>query len=70
MPLTSEELAELAMLKTVRLELISGKKVSKVTSNGRSMEYEKASQGSVEAMIASLERRNRRRRGGAIGFTL
>lgn len=70
MPLTTEDQAELAMLKSVRLELISGQRVSKVSTGGRSIEFSQASLGKVEETIAVLERRGRRRRGGAIGFTL
>ncbi|ADL00690.1 gpW family head-tail joining protein [Brevundimonas subvibrioides] len=69
MALTPEETAELVLLKSVRLDLISGQKVSKVTSGGRSVEFNQASLSRVEETIASLERRSRRRRGGAIGFT-
>lgn len=70
MPLNTEDQAELTMLKSVRLELISGQRVSKVTSAGKSIEFSQASLGKVEETIATLERRGRRRRGGAIGFTL
>lgn len=70
MALSTEEEAELGRLRTVRLRLISGENVAKVTSNGRSVEYSQASLPKLEEIISGLERRARRRRGGAIGFRL
>ncbi len=70
MALTPEENAELAELRAVRLKLISGQAVAKVSSNGRSVEYSQASLSKLEEVISGLERRAGRRRGGAIGFRL
>lgn len=68
MALSIEEQAELVRLRTVRLRLISGENVAKITSNGRSVEYSQASLPKLEEIISGLERRAGRRRGGAIGF--
>ncbi|ANC52435.1 hypothetical protein A4249_01300 [Brevundimonas sp. GW460-12-10-14-LB2] len=68
MALSIEEQAELGRLRTVRLRLISGENVAKITSNGRSVEYSQASLPKLEEIISGLERRAGRRRGGAIGF--
>lgn len=70
MALSIEEQAELGRLRTVRLRLISGENVAKITSNGRSVEYSQASLPKLEETISGLERRAGRRRGGAIGFRL
>ncbi|MEJ8403847.1 gpW family head-tail joining protein [Brevundimonas vesicularis] len=70
MALSIEEQAELGRLRTVRLRLISGENVAKITSNGRSVEYSQASLPKLEEIISCLERRAGRRRGGAIGFRL
>nr|WP_314123299.1 gpW family head-tail joining protein [uncultured Brevundimonas sp.] len=70
MALSIEEQAELGRLRTVRLRLISGENVAKITSNGRSVEYSQASLPKLEEIISGLERRAGRRRGGAIGFRL
>lgn len=70
MALSVEEQADLAQLRSVRTRLISGQAVAKITANGRSVEYSQASLPKLEQVIASLERRERGRRGGAIGFRL
>lgn len=70
MALSIEEQTELGRLRTVRLRLISGENVAKITSNGRSVEYSQASLPKLEEIISGLERRAGRRRGGAIGFRL
>ncbi len=70
MALSIEEQAELGRLRTVRLRLISGENVAKITSNGRSVEYSQASLPKLEEIISGLERRAGRRRGGAVGFRL
>ena len=70
MALSIEEQAELGRLRTVRLRLISGENVAKITSNGRSVEYSQASLPKLEEIISGLERRAGRRRGGAIVFRL
>lgn len=70
MALSIEEQAELGRLRTIRLRLISGENVAKITSNGRSVEYSQASLPKLEEIISGLERRAGRRRGGAIGFRL
>lgn len=70
MPLTTEEKSELDQLRAVRTRLISGQHVAKVSANGRSVEYSQASLPKLEEVIASLERRARGRRGGAISFRL
>ncbi|WP_426019012.1 gpW family head-tail joining protein [Brevundimonas sp. DWR2-3-1b1] len=70
MALSIEEQAELGRLRIVRMRLISGENVAKITSNGRSVEYSQASLPKLEEIISGLERRAGRRRGGAIGFRL
>nr|WP_315051308.1 gpW family head-tail joining protein [uncultured Brevundimonas sp.] len=70
MSLSPEEQSELSQLRAVRTRLISGQHVAKVSANGRSVEYSQASLPKLEEIIASLERRARGRRSGAIGFRL
>lgn len=70
MSLSPEEQSELNQLRAVRTRLISGQHVAKVSANGRSVEYSQASLPKLEELIATLERRARSRRGGAISFRL
>ena len=70
MPLSPEEQSELNQLRSVRTRLISGAQIAEVSANGRSVKYSQAHLPKLEEVIASLERRARGRRGGAIGFRL
>lgn len=68
MALSIEEETELAALRVAYSQIISGKAVAKVTSNGRSVEYSQANLARLELRISGLEKGKRRRRGGAVGF--
>ena len=74
MALTPEEATLLAKYRSAFAALISGERVSEVTSGGRTVKYGQADLERLEKAIAELEARasapSPSRRRGAVGFRL
>lgn len=74
MALTVQEQAQLAQYRAAYADLISGKQIAEVTTNGRSVKFSQANLGKLEAEISRLDAAAANcapiRRRGAVGFHL